>query len=373
MKQSILNKVKNIPGWRSKRKLLVLSVDDYGNVRLDSKKSREKMDKAGLKVYSRFDALDTLETREDLEALYSVLTSVKDKNGNHAVFTPFALPCNIDFEAMQEAGYNRYVYELLPITFEKLNIRHEKAYKGTMCLWMEGIEKGLMAPQFHGREHFNLSAFENKLKSKDKELLVSLKNHSLTSISSSGIPNVGWTSAFSYNHLDEIGAFPEILKTGTDAFKTVFGFQSKSFTPPAQQFPAALEKKLGDYGILNLDKPFTHRRHLGESRYKREFNFLGIDKENDLNILVRNVVFEPTNGNINHIEKALKQIKAAFELGKPANISSHRVNYCGLIDEKNRQKGLSDLKELLKQVTKRWPDVEFLSVENLGRIIGREY
>jgi hypothetical protein len=32
MKQFLLNHIKNIPGWRSSRKLVVISVDDYGNV-----------------------------------------------------------------------------------------------------------------------------------------------------------------------------------------------------------------------------------------------------------------------------------------------------------------------------------------------------
>jgi hypothetical protein len=79
---------------------VVFSVDDYGNVRLDSKQARTNLDAAGLPIYSRFDALDTLETKQDLEQLYTVLSSVKDKKGKSAVFTPFALPCNIDFEKM---------------------------------------------------------------------------------------------------------------------------------------------------------------------------------------------------------------------------------------------------------------------------------
>ena len=70
MKQTLLNHIKNIYGWKTKRKIIVISVDDYGNVRLDSKKARDKMDQAGLKILSRFDAYDTLETREDLEVLF---------------------------------------------------------------------------------------------------------------------------------------------------------------------------------------------------------------------------------------------------------------------------------------------------------------
>jgi len=53
MKQALLNNIKNIYGWKTKRKIVVISVDDYGNVRLNSKKARKNMDKAGLKVLSR--------------------------------------------------------------------------------------------------------------------------------------------------------------------------------------------------------------------------------------------------------------------------------------------------------------------------------
>ncbi|MBL0012861.1 MAG: hypothetical protein IPP30_03640 [Flavobacterium sp.] len=98
LKDSLINNLKNSIGWKTKRKIVVFSVDDYGNVRLHSKEARAKLDQAGLKVYSRFDLYDTLETKQDLEQLYAVLDSVKDKNGRSAVFTPFSLPCNIDFE-----------------------------------------------------------------------------------------------------------------------------------------------------------------------------------------------------------------------------------------------------------------------------------
>jgi len=40
MKQAILNNLKNIWGWRTSRKIVVFSVDDYGNVRLDSRQAR---------------------------------------------------------------------------------------------------------------------------------------------------------------------------------------------------------------------------------------------------------------------------------------------------------------------------------------------
>ena len=150
MKQALLDNIKNIPGWKSARKILVLSVDDYGNVRLDSQKARKAMNEAGLKVLSRFDAYDTLESRRDLEMLYEVLDSVRDSKERAAVFTPFAMPANINFEAMAEQDYQSYIPENLPETYRKLEALQPKAYQGAWDLWQEGIEKALMVPQFHG-------------------------------------------------------------------------------------------------------------------------------------------------------------------------------------------------------------------------------
>jgi len=64
----------------------------------------------------------------------------------------------------------------------------------------------------------------------------------------------------------------------------------------------------------------------------------------------------------------MKQVEAAFRWGKPANISSHRVNFAGHINPENRKEGLAQLKNLLDKIVKKWPDVEFMSSENLAKL-----
>ncbi len=54
------------------------------------------------------------------------------------MFTPFAVPCNIDFEAIAENEYPGYHYELLPATFEKLSSRDPKAYEKPWGTWLAG-------------------------------------------------------------------------------------------------------------------------------------------------------------------------------------------------------------------------------------------
>ncbi len=366
MKQAILNNIKNLWGWRTPRKIVVFSVDDYGNVRLANQQARKKMDYAGLKVLSRFDAFDTLETRQDLEMLFDTLSSVSDCNGKHAVFTPFAVPCNIDFEQLSDEGYKQYRYELLPVTYEKLTALEPDAYEGTWKLWKEGIAQGLMAPQFHGREHLNLKVFGEKLANKDHELFTCLENRSYTSISDSGYQTIGYTAAFDFSEVKENEGFKEIIEDGLDAFEKVFGYRSVHFTPPGGREHQSIHQYLHNCGIQYIDTPLIKQEHQGKGNYTKSVNWTGKRTESGLICCVRNVVFEPTHERgFEWINFSLQQIETAFRWHRPAIVSSHRVNYCGHISPENRKVGLDSLKRLLKAVVNRWPDVEFVSSGDL--------
>jgi hypothetical protein len=69
------------------------------------------------------------------------------------------------------------------------------------------------------------------------------------------------------------------------------------------------------------------------------------------------------------VNTAIRQIQTSFFWGKPAIISTHRLNYIGSIEKSNRSKNLKLLKTLLKEIVKRYPEVEFLSSDKLGDII----
>ena len=370
LKQSLINNIKNLKGWRSKRKIVVFSVDDYGNVRVDSGKARERMDKAGIKVLSRFDKYDSLETVEDLDMLYEALDSVKDKNQRPAVFTPFALACNINFEKMLQEGFREYYYELLPFTYEKLASYQPGRYEGAWKLWKEGISKGFMVPQFHGREHLNLKVFKEKLLNKDKELLTVLSNRSYTSISSSPYKTISPMAAFDFWEYGENSDFKKIIEEGLKAFKFVFGSEAVHFNSPAGRENPAIHKFLKSNGIKFIDTPWIKKEHQGRGEFKTKINYTGKRDHLQLTYMVRNVVFEPGDDRgVDWVNFALKQVETAFSWKKPAIISSHRVNFCGHLDEANRKKGIDSLKRLLKKIVEKYPDVEFMSSAELAHII----
>lgn len=365
---TLITNIKNSVGTRTKRKIVVFSVDDYGNVRLNSAQARRNMDAAGMKIYSRFDALDTLETTQDLEKLYEVLSFVKDKNGRHAIFTPFALPCNIDFEKMEADNFQNFYYETLPNTYKKLAKQQPEAYTGTWDLWKEGITKGFLKPQFHGREHLNLIVFNDKLKKRDSQLLTALRNKSYTSISDDEYPTMSSTAEFDFWDVKENESMKPILKEGLQLFEEVYGYKSIYFTPSVFNIHQSLFQTLRDCGIEFIDLALLRREHQGLNVYKKSFNYLGKKTKEGLTIMVRNVVFEPTEDRgIDWVTYTMKQIETAFRWHKPAIISSHRVNFCGHIDPKNREKGLDCLKRLLQEIVRKWPDVEFMAADELAK------
>jgi hypothetical protein len=370
MKRLLLDNLKNIPGWRTPEKLVVFAVDDYGNVRLDSALARDRLNEAGLDMGNRFDKFDSLETRQDLEALFKVLSSVSDSQGRNAIFTPYALCANPDFESLS-TGKQGYCHEILPRTFKRLAETQRGAYDGAWALWQEGIRLGLLKPQFHGREHLNVELFERKLKAADVALGVNLENYSMSALGhEASMPGVGFTHAFGLWDRSEIIQHREIIDDGLKLFEKVFGFASSTFTPPAQQLHPELYTFVESLGVEAIDKPLRCVRRLHRDKAVREINVLGRKRGQDHVTVVRNVVFEPTDdAAFDSVKLALDQVAAAFRWRRPAIISSHRVNFCGHIDPENRKQGLCALQQLLDGIVRRWPDVEFVSADELvGKI-----
>jgi hypothetical protein len=164
----------------------------------------------------------------------------------------------------------------------------------------------------------------------------------------------------------ELARHKEIIADGLQLFKRVFGFHSKTFTPPAHQLHPELYPYIETLGVRAIDKPLRCVRRLDQHTSKREFNVLGPCVKHDHVSLVRNVVFEPTNDRaFNSVKLALDQVAAAFRWRRPAIISSHRINFAGHIDSENREFGLGALKRLLGGIVERWPDVQFISADVL--------
>ena len=112
MFQKIKQNLVNIPGWQTKRRLVVFESDDWGSIRLESRKTLDSLLKKGIWVDNQNNwRLDCLETKDDLEKLFSLLSKFKDKNGKHPLFTMNTVMGNPDFASIKDSAYDIFFHE----------------------------------------------------------------------------------------------------------------------------------------------------------------------------------------------------------------------------------------------------------------------
>lgn len=350
-------------GWKTNRKILVIESDDWGGIRMPNRETYERCLKYGLRVNnSPYNKYDTLASKIDFEHLYSILIQHKDMNGNHPIITANTIVANPDFEKIEKSDFTNYYYESFTDTIKKYpNASFES--------WVEGIENKLFYPQLHGREHLNIARWLKYLQKPSKELLFAFDNRLFgigPTISNEGNPS--FVQAFDETHYLESEPLSKILTEACELFESIFNYRSQSFIATNYIWNEEVEKYLVQLGVKYLQTDGVQR-----TNYGNKYHYLG--KKNTYNqfYMVRNVIYEPSsNDNYDWNGNALRQIKEAFNLGKPAVVCMHRVNFIGSIFEENRTKNLKLFDELLKEITTRWPDVEFMHSADLGKLMEYE-
>lgn len=366
-KQNITHNLLNIPGWRTKRHIVVIESDDWGSIRMPSKEVYDEFLRSGVHVdrdpYCRY---DNLATAKDLEALFEVLQSVRDKNGHPAIITANTVMANPDFNRIKASGFQRYYYE--PFT-ETLN--RGVVHNGAFEMWKQGMDEGVFHPQFHGREHLNVKKWLKTLRSGNEvtRLAFDLGTFGLTSAVDASIKN-NYMGAFNSGLDDDIKEYDKIITEGLALFEQLFGYKSESFIATTYTWSPKIEASLKRNGVKFLQGMVYQHIPLDDDttfEWKKN-NFIGRKSPKGLMYLMRNCYFEPSQGG-ETAEKCMNRVKTAFRWNKPATISMHRLNVIGSIDESNRTRNLADLKWLLNQIVKEYPDVEFMSSDELGKLI----
>lgn len=357
-----------LPGWRTDRKIVVFESDDWGSIRMPSLKTFQILKKQGIDLgigeSLRYNLSDTLAVKEDLSLLFSCLSKFKDRNDRSPVFTALSVVSNPDFKKIQESDFNEYFYEPFTATLEKYGI------SDSFELWEEGKSKGLFVPEFHGREHLNVSVWMRALKNRDRDTMIAFmegfwgymnhKDHK---------SEIMYQAAFDIEYKSDIEYQKKILRSGLDLFEKIHGQKSRYFVPPNGPFNNILEKTAYKSGIRYIGASKIHKEPQGNGQFKYHLNWLGKQNRNGQLYITRNAFFEPNAPNNDWVNSCLKEIFLAFKFRKPAVISTHRTNYIGSLNPTNRDNSLEKLNELLMTITNKWPDVEFMTSSELGDLI----
>lgn len=365
--KSITDIIKNYPGFRTTRKILVIESDDWGSNRMPSKEIFEILKAKGITHdENRYDKYDTLAGYEDLSAIFEVLNSVKDRNGNPAKMTAVSVVANPDFKKIRESDFKEYHYKLFTDTLERRN------ESNVINLWKQGIKGGYFIPEFHGREHLNVSRWMKALKDGHELTHIAFENgvYGIT-LESQLKQGDSYLAAYDFYDPSELADLKKITIDGLNQFEKVFGFRSSYFVPPNGPLSSNLHETLADSGINALQTArFIYSEPVGYGKFRKRLRYLGMKNKVGQIYTLRNVFFEPNHKlNVDWVDKCLNEIAIAFSCNKPAIISSHRVNFIGTLVLGNRIRSLKLFKQLLLKIKNRWPDVEFLSSRELTNLI----
>lgn len=354
----------NLQGKRLDKKYVVFESDDWGSERIPSKNKMKSLASSGIDVFRNpFNYLDSLETEDDLSALFETLLIFRDSHGNPPVITANSVTANPDFEKIEKAGFSEYFYETILETYER-----KKKCANSFSLIKEGISMGIYHPQFHGREHLNVKQWLTAILSGNELLLKAFKNKIYAIDIRTGITlRDNFTAAFDGYTEQERDYFQGIIEDGIRLFKNIFGFYPKSFIAPCYIWHPFLEKSLKDNGIRYIQGLPVQLSPANGDKYRRIHHYQGQKNHLDQRYFIRNCFFEPAfNPRFDYIKDIMYRLQIIFFHGKPAIIGTHRLNFIGALNENNRKKNLELLVQLLKLILETWPDVEFTTTDKLG-------
>jgi len=359
------NTLLNNRGFQINRKIVVIESDDWGSIRMPNARTYDILSEDSKYIKNNpYCRVDTIADSEDMEALFEVLLKFRDIRGNPPIITANTVVGNPDFQKIKENNFTNYYYE--PFT-ETVNRYYPN--QNIWQLWEKGVDERIFFPQFHGREHLNSAYWLQLLQNKDPQ---AIKAFDLGCwIITPNLRNIQASYDVHSDFEEEVAL--QAVKEGLELFEKIFGYKSLSFIANNFIWNSKIEDVLNQQEVEILQGMKYQKLPMLNSGKKRTLtrHYLGSRNKNDQVYLIRNCVFEPSQNitNKNEAETCFSEVKNAFFWKKPAVITTHRLNFIGAIDKKNRMRNLQMLQDLLDKIIKTWPDVEFLTSVELGNLI----
>jgi hypothetical protein len=361
----------NLGGFTTNRKIVVIESDDWGSVRMPNKDAYITLIEKGIPVnLCPFLKYDGFETADDFEYLYQTMKSIEDNYGKRPKITANYIMSNPDFESIRQSDFSTYHHISLA-----QKVENEVGMQNYKSVVLNAQNEKYFHPQLHGREHVNIPLWLQYLNANSKETLIAFdQNVYGISTTITTEKRRSFLPALDYENENEFNDFTRIsLLEGQKLFKDFFGYASRSFIAPNYTWDDSVESVLNQMGIEYIQS--SRNQFISKGGQVDGVKFrkhkTGEANINNQIYIVRNAIFEPAtvSNKALCLQDCFNQISMAFLTRKPAVISMHRLNFMGSLVEQNRADNLKLFKKLIIRLLLKWPDIEFMTTDELGDLI----
>ena len=302
------------------------------------------------------------EQAKQLERIAAVLGSRTDRAGRKAVMTLGVVLSVADGARMLADGFRRYHHKSLD----------EPACTHILAAIRRGADSGVFALQLHGGEHYWPPALLAAART-DPQVAAWLAGSGMPATES--LPPAlqsRWTDA---TELPSRPLPPDEIRGAALAeaasFEASFGNRPKVAVPPTFIWNDEVEAAWAEAGVQFVVTPgrrYHARDANGEVIPKGPPIVNGDEGAAGITYLVRDDYFEPARGH--QAERGLTALAFKTRLGRPTLLETHRANFLG--DAKVADAAISELDHLLALAIRAFPDLRFLSAEELGLSLRRK-
>ena len=290
--------------------------------------------------------------------IHALLSQYSDSTGQHPVMTLGVILAEPDVDKIKASTDQ---------TYHKRTLEDPRYIKLLEAI-QKGVDHGTLSVHLHGMEHFWPASLMRSAHNNTQVQQWLFNNENLQTedlpselqsrwVDSSNIPSTEHSKEDIYAAIDAELAL----------YTNIFGQTPKTVVPPTFVWTDVVEQAYATRGIETMITP--GRQCIGRDHNRQPKPngrlFLNGQENEGLLFLVRNDYFEPSIGH--KANTALQRISAKIQCGRPALLEMHRFNFIN--SEENSRISLQELDKLLQLISTDLPDVRFISVEQLAKIM----
>lgn len=352
-------------GFHTTRKIVVFESDDWGSIRSSSAEAVQRYsERFPDHELNHYQALDGLESSDDIQALYDVLVHAPFDNAPARFTLNFAMANPVFSDKVREQGIEAFAFEPITETYKRYFPENNP-----LALLCDEAYAAVLKPQLHGREHLNATQWFQGVQT-DERIAFGFDLHM-----------IGLDNTRPYDAMDALSRTNsaidrmQYLQDAQALFQETFGFASESYIPPCYVVDNECLKMLAEIGVRTIQGSVVMNITHANGTLKPRVNYTGKRNKYNQIHLARNCYFEPAKYFHKHlsaqacIDDTLASIQQAFDARQVAIVCTHRVNYTSAIHSACRDNSLEALQSLLFHLAKTYPDIEFMTSDEVGNLM----